>query len=435
MQALVLGLGVSGRAAAMLLAGEGARVTAVDEADGDALRAACAGLRAAGVDVRPGAGALPPGGFDLAVTSPGLPREHRWLAALRDRGVDPVPEFELGWSRLRSRVIAVTGTNGKSSVVKWMAEALCNAETTAVPCGNYGLPVCAVAARDRQPGWAVLELSSFQLEAAVRFRCEAGVLLNLLPNHLDRHPSFAAYAAAKARLFSRMGERDAAIVPAAELERVRPPGGGAGRWITFGPGGTFAFRGGRVWNGDAEVADVSGTWFDNEILGQNAAAALAALHAVGIDPRCAVAAARAFTPLPHRMETVAVRGGVRFVNDSKATTLSALSAALRMCGGRVRLIAGGLLKEPPDPIVKEVLAQRAAGVYLIGSATEKLFQAWSDSCPCRRCETLEKAVAAAAAEARPGEVVLLSPGGASFDQFSGYQARGDAFRALVRNLG
>jgi len=139
-------------------------------------------------------------------------------------------------------------------------------------------------------------------------------------------------------------------------------------------------------------------------------------------------------PLPHRMETVAQIRGVRFVNDSKATTLSAVSAAIRMSGAKVRLIAGGLLKERPESGVKELLAQRAEGVYLIGSASEELFRAWSDCCPCHRCESLEGAVRVAAGEARAGEVVLLSPGCASFDQFAGYQARGEAFRAAVKNL-
>lgn len=434
MKAAVLGLGVSGRAAALLLAREGARVTAVDEADRPELRRACGPLAAAGVGVQFGVHELPPGPFDLAVVSPGIAIEHAWHRQLQERGVEVVPEFELGWERLRGRAIAVTGTNGKSTAVKWIAESLREAGFSAEPCGNYGLPVCEVAMWTPQPDWAVIEVSSFQLEAARRFRADAGVLLNLLPNHLDRHPDFAAYAAAKARLFLHHRPGDCAVVPAGELARLRRLADGRGAWRTFGPGGEFEFRGGRIFRGGRETADLGGTYFDNEVLGQNASAVLAVLEAVGVDPACAVRAAARFSPLPHRMEKVGELRGVRFINDSKATTLSAVAAALKMCSGRVRLIAGGLLKERPDEGLKEMLAQRAAGVYLIGLASEELFRAWAEVCPCRRCETLERAVTAAFGESRAGDVVLLSPGCASFDQFTGYQHRGEVFRSAVKNL-
>lgn len=433
--ALVLGLGVSGVSAALMLAREGARVIALDESDSEKLRAASAPLVAAGITVMLGEKNLPAGNFDLTVISPGIAIEHRWMAELQQRGISVLPEFELGWSRLRSRVIAVTGTNGKSTAVKWLAESLREAGHTAEPCGNYGKPVCDVAMMQPQPDWAVIEVSSFQLETLKNFRCDAGVLLNLMPNHLDRHPNFHSYAAAKARLFSNFTAKDFCIVPAGELERMQKFSGGAGQWRMFGAGGEFEFRDGAIFRGGNEVEDLRGTYFDNEVLGMNAAAVIATLNALGIREGAASRAARSFVPLPHRMEFIGEKDGVRFINDSKATTLSAVGAALKMCRGRVRLIAGGILKERPEEGVKELLAARTAGVYLIGAASEELFKAWSDASPCLRCETLEQAVACALRDARSGDVILLSPGCSSFDQFTGYAQRGEVFRKTAKSLG
>jgi UDP-N-acetylmuramoylalanine--D-glutamate ligase len=280
----------------------------------------------------------------------------------------------------------------------------------------------------------VIEVSSFQLETLKNFRGDAGVLLNLMPNHLDRHPNFQSYAAAKSRLFLNTLPKNFCIVPAGNLELMRKMSGGAGEWRTFGPGGEYEFRDGVIVYGGREVADLRGTYFDNEVLGVNAAAVVATLDCLGVAASAASLAAKKFTPLPHRMELVAEKGGVRFINDSKATTLSAVGAALKMCRGRVRLIAGGILKEEPEEGLKELLAARTAGVYLIGAASEELFRAWSDASPCFSCETLEQAVACALRDARSGDVILLSPGCASFDQFTGYSHRGEVFRSAVKNL-
>lgn len=433
---LVLGLGDSGRSAAQLLAREGWRVLALDEGDNAALRATAEKLTAENIPAALGVRDLPAEKIDLAVISPGLPPEHRWVRALFARGVPVVPEFEVGWSRLRGRTLAVTGTNGKSTAVKWLAESLRCAGFTAEPCGNYGLPVCDVAMRAAQPDWAVIETSSFQLEMAREFRACVGVLLNLLPNHLDRHPDFEAYAAAKARLFAKTREGDAHVVPASEIAPTKRRAGEAsqGRWVTFGAQGNYRFVAGTVLRLGRPFADLRGTYFDNEVLGVNASAVVAALDAAGVDPAHAATAARVFEPLPHRMQPVGFVRGVRYVNDSKATTLSAVAAALGMCKEPVRLIAGGILKETPADAFKEILARRAAGVYLIGRAAPQLFEAWSGAAPCIECGTLEAAVARASAEAEEGEVVLLSPGCASFDQFSGYTQRGDVFRSLVKAI-
>lgn len=432
--AFILGLGASGRSAALLLRARGWEVLALDESDNAKLRELTAPLEAAGAVVALGARALPAETPDLAVTSPGLPPDHPWLAALRTGGAKIVPEFELGWSLWNGRTIAVTGSNGKSSVVKWIAEALRVAGHAATPCGNYGTPVCDLV-REGASGWAVVEASSFQLEASAAFRADVGVLLNLVPNHLDRHPDFDAYARAKARLFAFARAGDACIVPLEERDRIARLSGGAGTWTTFGGAGAeWTWRDSRVWRQDREVADLRGTYFGNDVLGFNAAAALAALAAAGAPAAAAVASARAFEPLPHRMQPVGTVRGVCFINDSKATTLAALSAAVRMAPGRVRLIAGGILKEKDLSVAESALRGRVAAAYLIGQSADRLAAAWSGLVPCAVCGTLEAAVRQAFAEAVAGEVVLLSTGCASFDQFAGFSHRGEAFVALVKDL-
>ena len=431
--ALVCGLGASGEAAALLLRGEGTEVVVLHSGDSPELRTRAAALKAAGVCVQVGLKAVPAGAFEVAVMSPSIPQTSPWVCELQRRGVPLLAELELGWSRHRGRTLAVTGSNGKSTCVKWLAEALQAAGLRAAPAGNYGPPAARIVRDQPELDWLVLEVSTFQLETCQAFRPDIGILLNIFPNHLDRHGEMATYAALKARLFAGTQRADCCLVPPALLESVRRQSGGAGRWETFGLDETadWRFRAGQVWHDGVVVADLVGTRFDNAILGQAGAAVVAALTAAGPGPAPAVQAARAFQPLPHRMQPVAEIGGVRFVNDSKATNLTALAAALTMTGGRVRLIAGGLLKEKDLGSVKDLLAQKVESVYLIGRAAPDMAQAWSEVVPCRSCGTLEAAVAEAAADARAGETVLLSPACASFDQFKSFEERGDLFAELV----
>lgn len=429
--ALILGAGESGSSAARLLRGEGARVTVWDRARSpsaaDALRALGVESRDAGPDE-----AFPPD-VDLCVVSPGIPVEHPWLARAREMGLPIMPEFELGWRRFRGRVAAITGTNGKSTMVKWMADSLRAAGFRAVPCGNYGPSVCRVVMEQPDLDWLVIEASSFQLETASLFRAEIAILLNIVPNHLDRHPSMEAYVAAKARLFAHVRGRDRCFAPAEWSMRMRAAADGRGVWHTFGVDQTddYQWRAGCVYQRGDAMLDLRGTYFDNRILGPHAAAVAGALHAADVPLTAAREAARAFEPLPHRMETVAELNGVRFINDSKATTLTALRAALEMAGRPVRLIAGGRLKETDLEPVKEMLALRARGVYLIGTAAEKMQVNWASVVPCEDCGDLKTAVEHAWREARPGEAILLSPGCASFDQFANFEERGTTFRRIA----
>ena len=433
---LVCGLGASGDAAARLLLSEGSRVTLIDRSDSPELRKTADALEKAGAQILLGAGAVPDGSFDLCVISPGFSPKAPWVAEVRRRGIDVLSEMELGWSRRKGPVIAVTGSNGKSTAVKWLAESINQAGLRANPGGNYGPPVCRMVMEEPDLDYLVMEVSSFQLESVRAFRAEAGILLNLNPNHLDRHGDMHTYLSAKARLFSQTKPEDACVVPEDLLDRVRGLSGGRGRWITFGQSGKadYRFSKSAVRRGDTVVASFKGTRFDNEVLGLAAAAVVAALEARNIDPAGAVRAAEQFEPLPHRMQPVAEFRGVRFVNDSKGTNLSAMAAALAMTPGRVRLIAGGLVKENDFGFIKVLLAEKAAGIYLIGQASDDMASAWSDAVPCFKCGTLDVAVRKAWADAHPGETVLLSPACASFDQFRNFEERGERFTALVKKL-
>ena len=433
---LVCGLGSSGEAAARLLLSEGARVTLIDRADNPELRKAAGALEKDGVRIQLGAGGVPEGSFDLCVVSPGVSPKSDWMAEVRRRGIEVLPEMELGWSRRKGPVVAVTGSNGKSTAVKWLAESISQAGLRANPVGNYGPPVCRMVMEEPKPDYLVMEVSSFQLESAREFRADAGILLNLNPNHLDRHGDMYSYLTAKARLFANTRPADTCIVPEELLEKVRELSGGQGKWIAFGASkkADYRFSKGVVYRDKKAVADLAGTRFDNEVLGLAGAAVVAALEAVKIDPACAVRAAQSFEPLPHRMQPVAEIRGVRFVNDSKGTNLTAMAAALKMTTGPVRLIAGGLVKENDFGFVKVVLAEKATGIYLIGQASDDMASAWSDAVPCFKCGTLEVAVRKAWADARQGETILLSPACASFDQFRNFEERGERFIALVGKL-
>ncbi len=431
-RALVLGLGSSGASATQLLRSEGTDVVAIDQADLPALRERAARLRDAGAEIRLGSTSVPQGPFDVAVISPGLSPDSPLFRAAVDRGIPLLPEFELGWSRHKGRTIGVTGTNGKSTMVKWIKEAIEADGQSAVACGNYGLPVSQAVLDTPKVDWLVIELSSFQLEHHHAFRADTGLLLNILPNHLDRHGTMGAYTRAKTRIFEQMTKDDAAVVhePAAALL-------GEGRWTTFGDSSTsaYVYREGKILAAGDTVCDLRGTFFDNEILGVNATGACAALLASGISRRAIESSARAFQALPHRMQPVATIRGVKFINDSKSTTLSATAAALRMCKGKARLIAGGLLKENDLSPVKNVLAERASAVYLVGQASKLMASAWSDTVPCVETGTLKAAVQCAFKDAVEGETILLSPGCASFDQFRNYEDRGRQFVDEVGKLG
>ena len=375
---LVLGAGASGNAAACLARRRGAEAEIVS---GDV--------------------ALPRGEFDLAVVSPGVPLVHPWLAELASRGIPFMSELQFGVSHLRSqgwRLLAVTGSKGKSSVVKLVADAL-----GGVPCGNYGFPTSAV---EGAAGWAVVEVSSFMMETtslpADTF--EAAAILNLQEDHLDRHGTVERYHELKRKLLSMT---------------LNPIDASRGDFASEGAAGLF-----------------EGTYFDNPVLSKNACCAVELMRRAGLSDVSIASAFARFVPLPHRFETVAERRGVRFVDDSKATSIAALMAGVAMCGeSPVRLVAGGLAKGDDPAAAIFDLTKRVKKVYLIGHCAEVFSSAWGAHVDCEVCGTLERAVEAAKRDAVFGETVLLSPGAASFDQFENFGRRGEVFAELAKKEG
>ena len=407
MRALVLGNGSSGRAAAEALRRSGAEVTVLD-ADAP----------------------FPEGEYACAVVSPGVALTHPWIAACRERGIPYRSELQVGCELLRAqgvKLLAVTGSKGKSSVVKVVAEAIGLAGLRAVPCGNYGLSVCQVAldnAGSPAPlDWAVVEVSSFMMETtdlpADTF--EAAAVLNLQEDHLDRHGDVVTYHRLKRLLLT-----------------MTPTGYDYSRAT-----GDFAegfWR--RLANRFFRMADASapaGSYFDNEVLRVNGVAAAQLMYEAGVPYRTIRRAFLEFKPLPHRMNVVAEIDGVRYIDDSKATSLAALGAGVVMASARssstertIRLIAGGLPKGDDPKSVIPILTTRVKKVYIIGNCAEAFYAAWHGAVDCEICEVMAKAVEAAKREAEKGDTVLLSPGTASFDQFKSFGERGEVFAGLVK---
>ncbi len=439
--ALVLGLGVSGEAAARLLVKQGMAVTVVDASDSANCLARAASLQESGVRVLTGVTTLPAEDFNLCVVSPGIDQASEWVCEMDERGVEVISELELGYRHCKCPLVAVTGTNGKSTLVKLINGILEAGGLRSMVAGNYGIPLCDVVETSELLDWLVVEVSSFQLELVSTFHPRVGVLLNLQPDHLNRHGDMETYRALKARLFAHMGPGDTAVVHEAEMASFQALAGGENAWIEFGRSVTadiYCDASGYVMRGkDADrtkVLDVRGTGFDNPVLGQAAAAAVAASDACGVSPEAVAMALRAFVPLPHRMEHIRQVNGISFINDSKATNLASLVAGVEMAQTPIRLIAGGQLKEKELQFAKEVLARNVACVYVIGAAANALQAAWGDVVRCVSCGDLETAVARAHVDAQIGDTVLLSPGCASFDQFTSYRDRGEAFGRIVEAI-
>ena len=403
-KALVLGLARSGRAAGLALATRGVEVVAADRSrDADPGR-----LAAAGVEVRLGSeeeSLLK--GVDVVVKSPGVPAESPLAAAARTSGIPIWSEVELGFRLLRDNpLIGVTGTNGKTTTTELLGAILRADGRDVETAGNVGRPLTDVA-EILEPGtWVVCELSSFQLEDVHSLACDIAVLLNLEPDHLDRHGTFDAYRDAKLRIFERAGTR---IVPRG-----------------------LGLEGIEFSADDALPAEPLIPGAHNR---ENAAAATAAARAAGVGDDAIATALRAFPGVPHRLELIRELNGVRYVNDSKATNTAAARRGVAAYDAPLRLILGGSLKgEDFGPFARELPAN-VRSIYLIGEAGDELAAAL-DAAGRRyvRAGTLAHAVALAAADAEPGDVVLLSPACASYDQFSNFEERGEAFRALVGEL-
>ncbi len=429
----IVGLGASGIAAARLCRARGAVVHGYDEAA--TLSEAALALAAEGVALHRGplqAGAL--AAAELVVISPGVPEREAVLEVER-RGAEVISEVELASRFSPLPWVLVGGTNGKSTVTALCHRMLEESGLRAFIGGNFGTPACEAV--DRELDVVVVELSSFQAERVPTLHAKVNVLLNVTEDHLDRYPSFEAYAAAKGNPFVTMTADDVAVIPAGDPVCAAQAARGGARLVTFSitepaavclAGDALRYEGG-------EVALASVRLRGRHNL-SNACAAIAAARAVGATSEGIERALAGFTGLAHRHALVAEREGVRFYDDSKATNVGAAVAALEgLEEARAVLIAGGRDKLGDyEPLVR-ALAERGRAVVVIGEAAERIAAAVGDVVPVERAESLAAAVQVAARLAAPGDAVLLSPACSSYDMFTSYKARGEAFVAAVRALG
>lgn len=430
----VLGAGLSGSAGALLLRSEGAHVTVLDSAEErNLLKSTINNLRSQDVRVICGAVAdKDPSTYQMAVLSPGIDPVSRLARNFSSRKIDMIGELELGWRSCEVPVIAITGTNGKTTTTELVAQMLNACGQKTIACGNIGKPLSEVAREKKQFDVLTVEVSSFQLETIQEFRPSISLWLNFAPDHLDRYRSVADYRAAKLRIFENQTADDVAIVNAVD----RLPGIRA-RTITFSAYVDQAdFRlseGGIIYQNEA-VLRLSDTKLRGLHNIENLMATLAAGMARGLSFREMTAPLSTYEPRPHRCEFVREVGGVAYVNDSKATNLDAVEKALRAQTKPVILIAGGKDKgftfDPLRPLIEE----KVKSTILIGEMAESIRRSWSGAARSDIANSLADAVERARAVAGPGEVVLFSPGTSSFDMFKSYADRGDQFRALVQAL-
>jgi UDP-N-acetylmuramoylalanine--D-glutamate ligase len=436
---LVVGLARSGAAAARLLARRGEQVRGVDSGHPEE----AAGLRGEGVEVvldTDGLAFLD--GTRTVVKSPGVPREAPVIAAALSRGIDVIGELELAWRAIPNRFLAITGTNGKTTTAELLGHVYRTAGEPVAVAGNVGTPLSSLADEVAADATVVCEASSFQLEDSVAFAPECAVFLNLAPDHLDRHADLESYLTAKLRIFANQGNDDIAVYNADEPALAGVDLGGCARRISFcvgaGPDCEVALAEGTIfYDGPLLPASELGLFGEHNVA--NAMAAAAAALAMGIDREAVREGLRGFAGVPHRLEQIAEIDGVRFVNDSKATNVASATVGLRAFDGGVHAILGGSEKGEDFAPLLDPVRETCAAVYLVGAAAERLAEALAPALGAgvelRRCEGLEDAVGRAAAAARPGEVVLLSPACASFDAFESFERRGERFRELVEGLG
>jgi len=430
----VLGAGLSGTAAALLLKAEGARVTVLDSTEEkNLLKSTIDNLRKEGVRVICGKAADEDSStYQMAVLSPGIDPASRLARNFSGRKIDMIGELELGWRFCETPAIAVTGTNGKTTTTELLAQMLNACGQRTIACGNIGKPLSEVA-RERKPlDVLTVEVSSFQLETTQTFHPSISLWLNFAPDHLDRYRSVADYRAAKLRIFENQTEQDVAVVNAAEaLPKIRP------RRITFSAYSNqadFRLSNGAIVYQNQAVLRLSDTKLRGLHNIENVMATLAAGVARGLLFEQMVPPLRNYEPRPHRCEFVREVDGVDYVNDSKATNLDAVEKALRSQTKPVILIAGGKDKGFTFAPLRSLVKEKARSTILIGEMAESIRRSWSGAVHSEIANSLADAVERAHVVAKPGDVVLFSPGTSSFDMFKSYADRGDQFRTLVQAL-
>ncbi len=424
----ILGAGRSGRAAAALALKDGAKVKVFDSAS------KIEGMPE-GADVYPSASVenAHDGYGDLLVVSPGIDTFGPLVAAFSACAAETIGEVEFACRHFKGKIIAITGTNGKTTTTELVERILKASGIDAVACGNYGVPVCEVVMREPVAEALALEASSFQLETVVDFKPDVAVWLNFAPDHMDRYPTVENYKAAKLRIFENQTSTELAVIREGEdLPEL------AAQVVTFSTEHESAdwFSDGRFLKHKGEtVLDMeAGSHLRGKHNAENAMAAIAACVALGVSSEAIVKAFDGYAPPRHRCELVRTLDGVEWLNDSKATNLHALESALRSQTRPVVLIAGGKDKGLDYRPVLPLLAEKARAAVTFGQISNPLAELLSHVVPVEPVQTLSEAVDAARRHCERGSTVLFSPGTSSFDQFSGYEERGNTFCQLVHKL-
>lgn len=439
---LVVGLARTGVATSLFCAARGARVTATDTRSENELRDSITPLRPAGVS-------LELGGHredllanqDLVIPSPGVPADAPLLQTTRAKGITIWSEIELASRFLKGHLIGITGSNGKTTTTSLIEHVLKTAGLPTTLAGNIGTPLISVVDRTSDATVTVVELSSFQLEWIEKFRANISVFLNLTPDHLDRHYTLEAYGAAKARIFENQTEADSAVLNAddsatAALVPAKPQVYWFSRKQRVAQGAfvresEIVFRRNGAEESVLKLSDIALVGAHNV---ENTLAAVVAARLAGAAPSAIAKGVRSFAGVEHRLEFVAEIGGVRYYNDSKATNVDATLKALDAFPGRILVILGGKDKGSDYTLLRAPLREKAILALLIGAAAEKIEKQITGSVAIERAGTLERAVEIVSHAARPGDVVVLAPACASFDQFQNYEHRGRFFKELVRQL-
>ncbi len=443
---LVVGLGKSGLAAALFLRDRGARVTVSDTRSAAALGDQIPALLDAGIMVEAGGhGLLTFRRQDLIVVSPGVPLETPEVKAAAQLGVPILGELELASRFLQGEIVAITGSNGKTTTTTLLGRIFADAGLPSQVGGNIGLPVIELIPESKAGSWNILEVSSFQLETTVDFRPKIALVLNITPDHLDRHKTFERYAAAKARITDCQTAGDFLILNAEDKPTQMIAAKTKAHIFWFSPArqikqGTFvhgetlfflAEEGGRP-EPVLPIAEIPLKGAHNV---ENVLAAVCAARLAGIPAETIRSAVAAFHAVEHRLELVRTVRGVAYYNDSKATNVDATMKAVASFPRGIHLILGGKDKDSDYTQLAPLLAELVAAVYTIGSAAEKIERELHGVVRMVKAETLERAVGFAFEAAEAGDVVLLAPACSSFDQFENYEHRGRAFREVVAALG
>ena len=439
---LVVGLGKSGLAAALFLRRRGAHVTVSDVRSNEALAKDIPALLEEGIMVETGGhGLLTFRRQDLIVVSPGVPLNTPELAQVKSFGLRVIGELELAARFLKGKTLAITGSNGKTTTTSLVGEILEKAGIPTLVGGNIGVPVVALIDQSTDDTWSVLEVSSFQLESTERFHPAIAVILNITPDHLDRHGSFENYALAKERIFAAQNENDFVILNADNARAAQAAARSVARVYFFSvehsvlqgawvEDGFLVYRPGKD-QPTEKIMPLSGVPLKGAHNVENVLAAACASRLAGATAEQVRSGVESFQAVEHRLEFVAKINGVDFYNDSKATNVDATAKAVASFSSGIHLILGGKDKNSDYTQLAQLLRARVRAVYTIGSAAAKIENELRGVVSILSCETLDNAVSAAASAARPGEVVLLAPACSSFDQFENYEQRGKVFKELV----